>query len=184
MRHCRGKVAQPGVSVLGGKLRVSTDELENEIMTTIQRMEREMCGLSTNYVRRLAYIVADRMEFANKATGMAGRDGLSQFMKRHPAESIRAPIATSIARINGFNRHAIEDLFVVLKSVLQSGSFNALHIWNCDETGFTTVARVYKVVSTKGARQVRKCRTRCQHNRSGASFIAATYDVVAGDNPS
>ena len=77
-------------------------------------------------------------------------------MKRHPALSIRAPIATSLARINGFNRHAIEHFFVVFKSVLQSGSFNALNIWNCEETGFSTVARIYKVVSTKGARQVRK----------------------------
>ena len=92
----------------------------------------------------------------NKATGMAGRDWLSQFMKRHAALSIRAPIATSLARINGFNSHAIEHFFVVLKSVLQSGSFNALNIWNCDETGFSSVARVCKVVSTKGARQVRK----------------------------
>ena len=33
--------------------------------------------------------------------------------------------------------------------MLQSGSFNALNILNCDETGFLTV-------STKGARQVRK----------------------------
>ena len=76
MRHCRGKVAPPGVSVLGGKRQVFTDELENETMTTIQRMEREMYGLSTNYVRRLAYIVADRMGIANpfnKASGMAGR---------------------------------------------------------------------------------------------------------------
>ena len=44
----------------------------------------------------------------NTMDGIAGRDWLSQFMKRHPALSIRAPIATSLARINGFNRHAIE----------------------------------------------------------------------------
>ena len=53
-------------------------------MTTIQRMGREMCGLSTNYVRRLAYIVADWMGIPNpfnKATGMAGRDWLSQFCR-------------------------------------------------------------------------------------------------------
>ena len=80
----------------------------------------------------------------NKATSMAGRDWLSQT----PALSIRAPIATSVARINGFNRHAVEHFFVVLKSVLQSGSFNALNIWNFDETGFSTLARVCKVVLT------------------------------------
>ena len=100
MSHCRGKVAQPGVSFLGGKRQVFTDELENEIMTTIQRTEREMCGLSTNFVRRLTYIVADRMGIANpfnKASGMAGRDWLSQFIKKQPALSIRAPIATSLA---------------------------------------------------------------------------------------
>ena len=36
MRHC------PGVSDLGRKRQVFTDELENEIMTTIQRLEREI----------------------------------------------------------------------------------------------------------------------------------------------
>ena len=71
MRHCWGKVAQPGVSVLGGKRQVFTDKLENEIM-------KERCMVC---LLRLAYSVADRMGLANpfnKATGMAGRDWLSR----------------------------------------------------------------------------------------------------------
>ena len=79
------------------------------------------------------------------------RDWLSEFMKRHPAMSIRsARFGRSLTHINGFNRQAIDHFFVVLKCVLQSGSLNALNIWSCDETGFSTEARVCKVVSTKG----------------------------------
>ena len=86
-RHCQGKVAQPGVSVLGGKRQVFTDELENETMTTIQRMEREMYGLSTNYVRRLAnrgwaithpdVMPIFRQAYVNSATMQASVNGFA-----------------------------------------------------------------------------------------------------------
>ena len=48
---------------------------------------REICGLSTSYVRILACKLSEMMWIANpfnKITGMSSRDWLSRFMKRCP----------------------------------------------------------------------------------------------------
>ena len=158
-RHRQGGVTQPGVSRLGRMRAVFDEEFEEELVATIQRSEKEMYGLSTRDVRRLAFNVADKMGKHtpfNKKTGMAGLDWLRNFMKRHPALSIRIPISTSLARNRGFNRGAVEHFFEIFRDILREGSFTARSIWNCDETGFTTVARAGKVIATKGVRQVRK----------------------------
>ena len=113
-RHRQGGVTQPGVSRLGRMRAVFDEEFEEELVATIQRSEKEMYGLSTRDVRRLAFNVADKMGKHtpfNKKTGMAGLDWLRNFMKRHPALSIRIPISTSLARNRGFNRGAVEHFF-------------------------------------------------------------------------
>ena len=157
-RHRQGGVTQPGVSRLGRMRAVFDEEFEEELVATIQRSEKEMYGLSTRDVRRLAFNVADKMgkHTPFNKTGMAGLDWLRNFMKRHPALSIRIPISTSLARNRGFNRGAVEHFFEIFRDILREGSFTARSIWNCDETGFTTVARAGKVIATKGVRQVRK----------------------------
>ena len=104
-RHCKGGVAQPGVSQLGRMRAVFDEALENELVATIKRNEREMYGLSTRDVRRLAFTVAKKMGETtpfNEKSGMAGLDWLHMFMKRHPTISIHTPIATSLARNRGF----------------------------------------------------------------------------------
>ena len=92
----------------------------------------------------------------NKVRGLAGKDWLSNFMRRHPSLSIRAPIATSTARVEGFNRDAVMEFFGLYKGILQTEEYSATRIWNCDETGFTTVSKPGKVICKTGTRQVRK----------------------------
>ena len=94
--------------------------------------------------------------YFDKVRGLAGKDWLSNFMRRHPSLSIRAPIATSIARVEGFNRDAVMEFFGLYKGILQTGEYSATRIWNCNETGFTMVSKPGKVICKTGTRQVRK----------------------------
>ena len=118
-----------------------------------------MYGLTTTDVRRLAFAIAEKLGVTNnfdKVRGLAGKNWLSNFMRRHPSLSIRAPIATSIARVEGFNRDAVMEFFGLYKGILQTGEYSATRIWNCDETGFTRVSKPGKVICKTGTRQVRK----------------------------
>ena len=75
-----------------------------------QEMAKRMYGLTTNDMKRLTYAVAAKLGVDNKFDNercLAGKDWLSSFMKRHPTLSIRAPISTSMARVDGFNRAAV-----------------------------------------------------------------------------
>ena len=87
---------------------------------------------------------------------MAGKEWFHRFMARHPTLSVRSPLGTSLARIDGFNRDAVKTFFAIYKDVLSEGQFTTNRIWNCDETGFSNVVEPGKVVCTKGTRQIRK----------------------------
>ena len=118
-----------------------------------------MYGLMPTDVQRLAFAIAEKLGVTNnfdKVRGLAGKDRLSNFMRRHPSLSIRAPIATSIARVEGFNRDAVMESFGLYKGILQTGEYSATRIWNYDETGFTMVSKPGKVICKTGTRQVRK----------------------------
>ena len=73
-----------------------------------------MYALMTTDVRRLAYELAERQNLQHpfdRNTQMAGKDWLRSFMARHPTLSIRVPIGTGLACINGFNWAAVNDFF-------------------------------------------------------------------------
>ena len=132
-----------------------------QLVEYVKELATEMYGLTTMDLRRLAFAVAEKtklplLNIFDQERGIAGKDRLAQCMKRHPTLSIRIPISTSLARANGFNREAVTGFFALLKTTLQSGNYNATRVWNCDETGFTTVTKPGKIVCTSGTRQVRK----------------------------
>ena len=134
--------------------------MEGEFVSYIQQMEAAMYALTTRYVRKLAYDVAVRASADtcfSANSELAGTDWLAAFMGRHPQLSIRSHMATSLARINGFNKEAVAHLSTIYRQVLEArGGISPTKIWNCDETGFTTVARPGNVVCTRGVRQVSK----------------------------
>ena len=78
------------------------------------------------------------------------------FDARHTTLTIRRLIATSIARMKGFNKEAVGMFFGQYRKLLVNAGFVPTRIWNCDGIGFTTVAKPPKVVCTKGINQVRK----------------------------
>lgn len=158
-RHCIGDVRIPGAVTLGRKRCIYSSAFEAQLVDYAKEMSERMYGLTTTDVRRLAFTISKKLGVTNnfdKVRGLAGKDWLSNFMRRHPSLSIRAPIATSIARVEGFNRDAVMEFFRLYKGILQTGEYSATRIWNCDETGFTTVSKPGKVICKTGTRQVRK----------------------------
>ena len=150
--------AEPVPVRLGRYRPVFTDEQEQVLKAHILAMEQRFFGMTTTDVRYLAYHMAERNNIDhnfNKETELAGKDWLVGFQQRHPDLTLRVPEATSAARARAFNRANVSRFFDLLEEVLDSGRFPPHRIFNCDETGLTTVqAKSSKVFAEKGRRQV------------------------------
>ena len=78
---------------------------------------------------------------------------ICKYMKRHPELSIRKPEATSIGRTAAFNRHNVDQFYANVRHVLAELELRPHQIWNCDETGVTTVQVPERVIAGRGDRQ-------------------------------
>ena len=68
--------------------------------------------------------------------------------------SLRKAEATSLARSTGFNKITVATFFENYKSVLNREEFPASQIWNCDETGISTVHVPPKILAPRGVKQI------------------------------
>ncbi|XP_031333074.1 uncharacterized protein LOC116176797 isoform X1 [Photinus pyralis] len=131
---------------------------EGEILEYILLMEKRLFGLSQMDLRSLAYQFAVRNGIPNnfdQKSGLAGRDWIQGFLKRHPRLSMRLPEKTSAARASAFNRPNVTKFFELLGELMDRYKFSASHIYNCDETGISTVPnKPGKIISLKGKKQV------------------------------
>lgn len=127
-------------------------------MTYVKDMESRLFGLTTRDVRCLAFQLAERNKldhYFNKDTGMAGKDWLRGFLRRHPSLSIRSPQRTSAARAKAFNPDNVDNFFRLLENLMDSHHFSAHRVFNVDETGITTVpSKPSKIIAQKGKKQV------------------------------
>lgn len=120
----------------------SPDE-ERELVSHILKMEVRCYGITTREIRSLAYQLAIRNGKAhcfNTEKQLAGWDWLHGFRKRHPELVLRSPEATSAARLQGFNKVAVDQFFDVLTRELEGGKFSPSRIYNVDETAVVTVS--------------------------------------------
>jgi len=117
-------------------------------------------GLTQVQVREFAYEIAKRNKLPHSFshdTKQAGPDWLSNFKKRNPRISLRAPEATSIGRLVGFNKPQVDRFFTLLSDLYDTRNLPPSRIYNCDESGLPTVpTKLPKVLVTKGARRVPK----------------------------
>jgi len=121
-------------------------------------MEGRLFGFSTVDCRKLAYQLAiknnKRHNFSHiKQEG--GYDWYKGFMLRHPELSLRKPEATSAARAMGFNKPVVMKFFKLLGELMDRYKFTPDRIYNCDETGISSVPKSKaKIIATKGRKQV------------------------------
>lgn len=87
---------------------------------------------------------------------MAGRHFVEWFMKKFNL-SLRAPEATSVARLMAFNRENVNKFFDAFRDLKLKYSFQPHQIYNLDETGVSTVpTKDPKVITPRGKRRVVK----------------------------
>jgi hypothetical protein len=138
----KNKLATGSVKILGNIISVLPSFLEDLLVKHILEMETALFGLTIDDVRRLAFELAELNNIPhkfNRPSKMAGKSWLYGFLRRHPEVSLRKPENTSAARAKSFNSANVKKFFALYKSILDTGNFPPHRIYNCDETGITTV---------------------------------------------
>ena len=128
---------------MGSKTTTFSPLFDAEHVKHVKEMESSMYCVTMIDLRRLAFDLVVRMNIAHSfdaTSALAGVDWAMAFIRRHTTLAIRRPIATSIARMEGFNKEAVGMFFGQYRKFLVNGGFVPIRIWNCDETGFTNVA--------------------------------------------
>ena len=142
----------------GAPRQVFSSKEELLLVNYIKRASELYFGLTPNEVRKLAFEFAHLNNISSPSTWLtsekAGPDWFSKFLKRHPSLSIRTPEATSLGRATSFNKENVKNFFTNLAAVLEKYNFNDHDIYNCDETGLTTVQRPNRIVAKKGTKQI------------------------------
>lgn len=115
-------------------------------------------GLTKKQVLSLAYEYGNALKHKLPAAWVkncsAGSDWYYGFMDRHPTLSLRTPESTSIGRSTSFNKANVDAFLTNLKSLYERYNFPPDRVYNCDETGVTTVHKPPKVIAAKGKKQV------------------------------
>ncbi|KAB0803436.1 hypothetical protein PPYR_00406 [Photinus pyralis] len=164
-RHLLGQVKRGNDTTHQAKRRVNgrelalPEEVERQLVEHILKFEELLFGLTINDVRKLAYdILAANPHIPNpfnKETKMAGKKWYYAFLARHPNISLRQPENVSIARCKGFNKTNVYNFFDILENVVDENGIDGFHIYNVDESGFSTVQKkAPKVLASKGKHQV------------------------------
>ena len=137
---------------------VFTAEQEHLLAEYFITSARFNYGHSPVTARRLAYEFAMEngidMPYIWVRDCSAGEEWLTGFLKRHRDLSVRQPEATSLARGTAFNHHNVNAFFDKLDDLYNRYRYGPESVYNCDETGLTTVQRPVKVIAAKGSKQV------------------------------
>ena len=119
-------------------------KLETELAKYLKKCSLMSHGLTPSGTqKKLACQFAVANKFAVPENwikrGAATEDWFSNFLKRNPSLSIRAPEATSQARSSGFNEPVVAKFYDNLMEVMAKCNIRPGKIWNTDESGCPTV---------------------------------------------
>ena len=146
-----------GSKKLSGHPTYSPAELEQLLVKHCLDFESMLIGLTRLDLMSLAYQLAEANHLPhgfNKTKESAGERWYYRFIKRHPELSLRQAEATSMARARGFNRKNVSDFFDKTETIIDKHKLEAVHIFNMDESGITTVQKPGKVIARCGKKQV------------------------------
>ena len=79
-----------------------------------------------------------------KETKLADEDFVGGFFKRHKDLALRKPQGVALNRAFGLNKEAVKTYFDNLEILFNEHHFEPHQIYNCDETGITTVHKPVK----------------------------------------
>lgn len=152
-RHIKSGSSQ---KKLGRFQTVFSTEEENELVYYVQKMDSLFYGLTRTEFLRLAGEFARKKGKSGVFSGnIAGKGWFKNFKLRHPNMTLRSPEPTSVARVKGFNREAVNRFYSLLEEVVEKHNIGPDMIFNMDETGLhTTSTKPPKVLSTYGKKQV------------------------------
>lgn len=165
LRHLNGEVKR-GIQCERGMARKVNGrntalpfEVEKELVKHILLFEEMFFGMTIFDVRKLAFdILEANPHISNpfsKKTCLAGKKWYYSFLGRHPTISLRQPESISLARCRGFSKTNVHHFFDVLEKIVDENKFDSFHIYNVDESGFSTVQkRNSKIIARKGKHQV------------------------------
>lgn len=166
---------KPCVEPLGRRPLFSA-ETELELKDYILNLCNLFYGLTPKELRRLVFKYAEAKQIKNSFNnelGLAGKDWLYCFLKRHPEIKLRQPEGTSINRIAAFNKEEVGLFYQNIEEIFKRHPFSPHKIYNQDETGITTVQKKCpKVYGPKGAKKVGAA-TSAERGRNITALFAA-----------
>ncbi|XP_065642749.1 uncharacterized protein LOC136074370 [Hydra vulgaris] len=164
---------------LGSFKKVLLDDTENQLVSYIEEMDSVYYGLSISDIQQIVFRYVEKYNIVhpfNKYNGVAGRDFVSGFLKRHPDLLIRKPQGLSLNRINGLNCSSVNIYFKNIEIVLKKYKFEAHQIFYCDESGITTVHEPVKVITKKG----KHCISSVRSGKRGVTTTIVYAMIVTG----
>jgi len=137
---------------------IFTEDQETMLAEYLLTAAKHNYGHSATMARKLAYEFATTNSISIPEVWLrdctAGEEWLVGFLKQHQLLSIRTPEATSLSRSTAFNRHNVAKFFDNLSLVYSRQQYGPETIYNCDETGLTTVQKPPRVIAGKSVKQV------------------------------
>lgn len=138
----QSEIGRLDVCQMGRYNSVFTPKQEGDLVKHIMQMANSGFGLTHKDIRGLAYQTAEKLNINHPFTRnkeLAGPDWLRSFLRRHPELALRKAENTSLARIKGFNKEAVNSFYELLRRMYTECSYSPEQIYNVDETGFSTV---------------------------------------------
>lgn len=144
------------IKKLGRFTPIFTEAEELELVQHLKDLDALFYGLTKTEFLQLVGEFAKRK---NKQTpfksNVAGKQWYKNFKKRHPEIVLRTPESTSIARLQAFNKPAVNRFYDLLQDIIEKENIRPDMIFNMDETGVrTSSTKQPKVLSVYGKKQV------------------------------